>query len=788
MKETGKSPFFTSISLTWKMLVTTLLCGALVWGVMDHVQQQRLGRILYEQQDKRLQSEAQTARRYFDDYIMAFSRAAKFFLSFKQFGDYLQQTSWNSPSASIKIHDSIPPWLPDASVIRTFTHVHYALLLDENGATREIYQATSEPPPQPLLQQDILLPLLSNSGSSYMTSLVDEPYILTAETYTDEISGRKATLMLASPLNDDFLKFSQGFAASDHIIALISGNPLQVIASSKPDILPDGSRLANLEGRFMVMGKSFFDYGSSDISLQFTSLISNEEYASTGRSILMAERRMLTISALIFVLVMTAAMLWLTRQLHGLTVLIMDFSRKVLHVDIAVRVGGDELFLLKKYFYRLTSEVDASQKALIAETVRLEEAQEELKTINDEIVGHREMLQEALDEITRLIEAVARRSAFDVRFSNPNLVKCYELLECSQQKCPCYGQPLVRCWQISGTYCKESPTGKFATLGEDCTRCKVYRQATKDPIYMIGECFNNMMNILEQQHLKLNEAYKDLKATQSQMLQHEKMASIGQIAAGVAHEINNPTGFIISNLGTLKKYLERLNEFNRFSEEALASLESKEIEQTIQEKKKQLKIDYIREDLDNLVRETLEGAERVKAIVQNLKTFSRLDEAQSKMDDINAGIESTLNILVSEVKDKAVVKKDLGEIPLTLCNLGHLNQVFMNIIINAAQSIDGQGEISIKSRADNGFIVVTFSDTGRGIPPESLARIFEPFFTTKDVGQGTGLGLSIAYDIVHDHHGEITAASEVGKGTTFTVRIPINQIDKSSLPADASDV
>lgn len=579
--------------------------------------------------------------------------------------------------------------------------------------------------------------------------------------------------MLASPLNDDFLQFSQGFAASDNIIALMYGSPLRVVATNKPDILRDGSTLADMEGHFLVMGKSFFDYGASDIQLQFTSLISNEEYANTNKSILAAERRMLTISALVFVLVMTATMLWITRQLHGLTVLIGNFSRKTLHVEITDRTEGDELLVLKNYFHRLTTEIDASQQALIAETRQLEEAQEELETINKELMTHREMLQGALDEITRLIEAVATRQAFDVRFLNPNLGKCYELMECSQQECPCHGQPPARCWQISGTYCMGALTGKFAHEVKDCTYCEVYRLATKDPIYMIGECFNNMMNILEQQHLELNAAYKGLKATQSQMLQHEKMASVGQIAAGVAHEINNPTGFIISNLGTLKKYTEKIMEFNKFSEESLVSGEAENIERAIQGKKKQLKIDYIMTDMCNLVQETLEGAERIKTIVQNLKTFSRLDEARCKMDDINAGIESTLNILANEIKYRAVVKKDLGEIPLTLCNLGQLNQVFMNIISNAAHSIEEKGEIAISTREENGFIVITFSDTGRGIPPEILARIFEPFFTTKDPGQGTGLGLSIAYDIVQEHHGEITAESEVGKGTTFTIRIPI---------------
>lgn len=228
-------------------------------------------------------------------------------------------------------------------------------------------------------------------------------------------------------------------------------------------------------------------------------------------------------------------------------------------------------------------------------------------------------------------------------------------------------------------------------------------------------------------------------------------------------------GFIISNLGTLGKYVDRLKEFMHAQSAFIIPEKSEELEET----RKKLKVDYIIEDTNSLLKESLDGAERVKKIVQDLKSFSRVDEAEHKMADINAGIESTINIVWNELKYKATVKKEYGDIPLTKCNPGQLNQVFMNILVNAAHAIEKQGEITVKTWHDNGYIFISISDTGCGIPKKNINRIFEPFFTTKEVGKGTGLGLSIAYDIVKKHNGDIMVESETGKGTTFAIKIPV---------------
>ncbi|HMK61126.1 MAG TPA: ATP-binding protein [Dissulfurispiraceae bacterium] len=282
---------------------------------------------------------------------------------------------------------------------------------------------------------------------------------------------------------------------------------------------------------------------------------------------------------------------------------------------------------------------------------------------------------------------------------------------------------------------------------------------------------------LEQKNVELENAYVELKAAQSQILQQEKMASIGQLAAGVAHEINNPMGFIMSNLNTLNKYMDKIYSFMDSQHSALESCTSDQVRADVltqlNEKKRHLKIDYVTDDIRNLIAESLDGADRVKKIVQDLKGFSRLDEAEYKMADINAGLESTINIVWNELKYKATVTKDFGELQQIKCRPGQLNQVFMNLLLNAAQAISDHGEIRIKTHQDNKIIIIAISDNGCGIPENIRKRIFEPFFTTKEVGKGTGLGLSIAYDIIKKHDGEIRVDSIAGKGTTFTISIPV---------------
>ena len=260
-----------------------------------------------------------------------------------------------------------------------------------------------------------------------------------------------------------------------------------------------------------------------------------------------------------------------------------------------------------------------------------------------------------------------------------------------------------------------------------------------------------------------------------QLMQQEKLASIGQLAAGVAHEINNPMGFVMSNLNSLNKYVESLQEYYSLVERSAAGSLAVPDRDALAAVRKKYKIDYISNDLKPLIEESIEGAERVRRIVLDLKDFARPDSSDMQPAELNHLVRSTINIVHNELKYVAELDLQLGELPPLLCHPQQINQVITNILVNAAHAIEHQGVITIRTYSTGPDMFLEITDTGCGIPKEYLSRIFEPFFTTKDVGKGTGLGLSICYDIIKNHNGEIQVTSEVGTGTRFTVRLPVNE-------------
>lgn len=268
---------------------------------------------------------------------------------------------------------------------------------------------------------------------------------------------------------------------------------------------------------------------------------------------------------------------------------------------------------------------------------------------------------------------------------------------------------------------------------------------------------------------------KRLQETQTQLLQAEKMSAVGQLAAGVAHEINNPVGFVKSNLGMLQSYLSGFLRLVGAYETVLgANPPDDPSRQRIREVEMEIDYAFIRDDVPILLQESLDGMERVKRIVADLKDFSRVGEAEWQMADVHQCIDSTLNIVVNELKYKADVVKDYGQLSQIRCMPFQLNQVFMNLLINAVQAIPERGTISIRTGQAGDSVWIEIEDTGTGIAPDIQARIFEPFFTTKPIGKGTGLGLAVSYGIVQSHHGDIAVRSTEGAGTVFRVMLPID--------------
>ncbi len=270
-----------------------------------------------------------------------------------------------------------------------------------------------------------------------------------------------------------------------------------------------------------------------------------------------------------------------------------------------------------------------------------------------------------------------------------------------------------------------------------------------------------------------------LAKAQDRLVQSEKLSSIGQLAAGVAHEINNPIGYIFSNFGTLEKYLASLFEMLAAYEAAEASHAVPLTVAGLRHLREQIELEFLKEDIPALMRESKEGIDRVRKIVQDLKDFSHVDaNPKWQLADLAQGIDTTLNVVSNEIKYKADVVKQYGVLPEVWCLAPELNQVVMNLVVNAAHAIGPErGTITIRTGAEGSNVWFEVADTGSGITKENLARIFDPFYTTKPVGKGTGLGLSLSYGIVQKHHGRIDVSTEVGAGTTFRVTLPVEQPD-----------
>ena len=308
------------------------------------------------------------------------------------------------------------------------------------------------------------------------------------------------------------------------------------------------------------------------------------------------------------------------------------------------------------------------------------------------------------------------------------------------------------------------------------------RLKTGERIISLEREHHRLQEELMQQNRKLDSTFEELKVTQAHILQSDKMASIGQLASGVAHEINNPIGFIGSNLDALKGYMTDLVELLSLYQGLAAALRDpgraaadpdiKTRLEAISEFEAHIEIDYLKKDIPDLLKDCKEGTQRVGKIVADLKFFAHPGQDRKMGVDINKCLESTLNVVHNELKYKAEVIREFGEIPKVEGFPQKLNQVFMNILVNASQAIAEKGEIRIRTERDGDDVAIRISDTGCGIREEHLTKIFDPFFTTKEVGKGTGLGMNIAYNIIREHGGTITVRSTPGKGSTFTVTLP----------------
>jgi signal transduction histidine kinase len=325
----------------------------------------------------------------------------------------------------------------------------------------------------------------------------------------------------------------------------------------------------------------------------------------------------------------------------------------------------------------------------------------------------------------------------------------------------------------------------------------------RDQQKVANEQLVQLVQKITRRETSLRQAKNELEALNGQIIeqqqllvQAEKMASVGQLAAGVAHEINNPTGFVMGNLEILVEYKDSIQCLLKGYEALEADIESLGNDAEIPDSdtllstlekvrliKSEQDIAYIMADIDTLLVDSLLGTERIHNIVKDLKSFSRVDDGDTKEVELNEEvIETALRLVWNEMKYKCTLKKSLTALPLINCRPGELSQVIMNLLINACDAIEQEGEVTLSSYFENASISIQVSDTGVGISEEHMLKLFDPFFTTKDIGKGTGLGLSISHGIVRRHGGSLTVSSQLGKGTTFTVNLPIEAPAENTQP------
>jgi two-component system NtrC family sensor kinase len=313
------------------------------------------------------------------------------------------------------------------------------------------------------------------------------------------------------------------------------------------------------------------------------------------------------------------------------------------------------------------------------------------------------------------------------------------------------------------------------TLKEEIKKLKGIIKSQKEEIKKQKEEVVSTNKTAQLQKRELGFMVENLKLAQSQLIQSEKMASVGVLTAGIAHELNNPINFVSGNVYPLQKDLDEVFSIIEKYDEAIQENNLEGFFTDVEELKDKMEFSFLIKEIFSLLKGIEEGANRSSEIIKGLRSFSRLDDEMCQFYDIHEGIDSTLVLLQNKIKDKITVRKDYGEFDGLECFPSKLNQVIMNIITNSIQAMDGEGELFIQTVSSAIGIKIIIKDNGKGMTPEVKEHIFDPFFTTKDVGQGTGLGLSISYGIIEKHNGNIDVISEPGKGTEFIISLPRTQ-------------
>ena len=758
------------IPLTMKMVLLTFIVGISAWAVLDYFQTRTVKSIFLTQLKERLNLESQEDRIRFDNYIKAHHQSIKLIASQKKVIDYIGIQDWTNTS-EVTFHRRPPQWMPKTSVLRSLVQIRHALLLDGEGRTREVYQSVPEPLPKALLHPTDILRQLTHH-QAFMTSIDGKPFLVTSESLRDSRGKVLTTLMLASPLDDEFLIASQGpyhgriFALLT--FALVTGEKPRILVSTKGKQLPSGTLLGDIEDRFLVTGKSLFDYGASDLLLGFASFISKEKVESLAHSVISRDRQQRAITVFILISAFALIMFWITKRIRQLSAHVSDFTEKVLHGKPQRLADGDEMDRLEDRFQRLTEEVVTSQE-IIRRDYHFQSTISSILQIALEPISLEEQLGRIMDAILSLpfLSLQSKGAIFLVEDKPQILVmKAQQGLPESVQsasakipfgKCLCGLAASKReivfadcmdnrhestCEGMTphGHYCLPIMSGQ-RVLGTINLYVEEGHRRNIEEEKLLTSVANTLAGIIEHRQ---TEQEKD--KLQEKLIQTEKLSALGRLTANVAHEIRNP-------LTLVGGFARRLN---------------KKLAPDISEKK--------------YVEVIISEVSRLEKILMNVLTYSREDHLNLEYHNINKIIDEALMMYGDKFKEKSIqLSKSLIDVPKIMIDKPQVIETISNLISNAMDSMPDGGSLTIATQKemfkDAPYLDVKITDTGAGIPEDKLSMIFEPFFTTKVLGRGTGLGLPICKRTVEDHGGFINFESELGKGSTFSLYFPYKNKD-----------
>ncbi len=729
----SKLPFLHRLSLTVKIVGLTLIAGLAVVIVSNFILTRQVEEAFQNQLFTKLDQQTLEGRERLDKYLKSHYQLGHVILAQASFQNHLAATlqDWqNSPATDLTIttYNRKPSWLPSRTILRTFAQASLYLLLDQQGQVREVYNSGTQSIPLELRNPDPFL-VQASHNENFMTTISGTPHVVSAASVLDKNDLAQATILLATPIDDELLSFLQPPYTSNQIAALVTGLKPFVLSSSDPATVPKNMALEDFKKDFFIFEKLVFNYEYSDLLVSYVHFISRQEVKALARPLIVRERIQLIMISAAFIITLSMAMIALTRRIKILSQSMVNFSQKTLGTTGSVTQSGDQISILDHEFQLLTKEVLAANQA------QVDLRQSILQSIPAPIFFH--------DENNILLGC---NTAFEdfVGIQRQALIgqKIDEILP--QQSAAILLKYNNRLIKDGGRKFYEETIQDSDGQERDLFICKAF---FKHGIESQGRIVATMTDITD-----LRQAERDKENLESQLRQSQKMESIGTLAAGIAHDFNNVLTPILGFSELIKLKLPA-------NHEAIPHLES-----------------------------ILQASYRAKDMVQRILAFSRQEEKKKIAVDLNSllkevvkllrtSLPSTIEIQLILPDRETLILADPTQIHQTIMNLGtnayHAMKEGGGVLTVSLSTLEVDGDHPMQPQLPAGKVVkLDIKDNGCGIPAAVLDRIFEPYFTTRAPGEGSGMGLSVVLGLIQSHHGHIEVESKPDEGTTFSIYLP----------------